>query len=98
MQESIDLLHLLVGIHRSIISYFRPILLRFLLCGVALDYSGYCIEHFPYFETEHPRLAEGFADTIDATYDDCSWMDDEPFRDAIADALDVFFHPNSALL
>ncbi len=63
-----------------------------------LDYSGYCIEHFPYFKTEHPRSAARFADTIDATYDACSWMDDEPFRDAIADALDVFFHPNSALL
>ena len=63
-----------------------------------LDYSGYCIEHFPYFRTEHPRLAARFADTIDATYDACSWMDDERFRDTIADALDVFFHPGSELI
>ena len=60
--------------------------------------SAYCIEHFPYFRTEHPRLAARFAATIDATYDACSWMDDERFRDAIADALDGFFHPCSELI
>ena len=63
-----------------------------------LDYSGYCIEHCPYFRTEHPRLSARFAETVDATYDACFWMDDERLRDAIADAMDIFFNPGSDLL
>lgn len=55
-----------------------------------LDYSGYVIEHFPAFEQEHPRLSQRFADTIDRTYSDCSWMTDEEFRDAMADAVEAF--------
>ena len=42
-----------------------------------LDYSGYVIEHFPSFEREHPRLSRRFVDTIDLTYDTCSWMEDD---------------------
>lgn len=34
-----------------------------------LDYSAYVIEHFPYMEREHPRLAKRFANTIDAAVD-----------------------------
>ena len=55
-----------------------------------LDYSGYVIEHFPLFQTEYPRLSARFVNTIDATYDGCSYMNDEAFRDAIADAVDDF--------
>ena len=55
-----------------------------------LDYSGYVIEHFPEFEREHPRLSRRFADTIDLTYSNCSWMDDDAFRDAIGEAVDEF--------
>lgn len=55
-----------------------------------LDYSGYVIEHFPAFQKEHPRLAKRFADTIDFTYSNCSWMDDERFLDAMGDAVDAF--------
>lgn len=56
-----------------------------------LDYSGYCIEHFPHFKAEHPRLSARFADTIDRTYDACLWMDDKRFQAAIASALHDFF-------
>lgn len=55
-----------------------------------MDYSGYVIDHFPEFKKEHPRLAQKFANTIDAAYDHYSWMDDEKFRDAIGDAIDEF--------
>lgn len=55
-----------------------------------MDYSGYCIDLFPKFEKEHPRLSKKFAATIDAAYDCCSWMDDERFREAIGDAVDEF--------
>lgn len=55
-----------------------------------LDYSGYVIEHFPSFEREHPRLSRRFVDTIDHTYDICSWMEDDAFRNAIGEAVDVF--------
>jgi len=34
-----------------------------------LDYSGYCIEHFPYMEFENGKLARKFADTIDVAYE-----------------------------
>lgn len=56
-----------------------------------LDYSGYVIEHFGAFQRENPRLAKRFANTVDVAYSNFSWMKDEPFRDAIADALDNFF-------
>lgn len=46
-----------------------------------LDYSGYVVDFFPRFEKEHPLLARRFADTIDRTYDDCSWMPDDRFQD-----------------
>lgn len=59
-------------------------------CNFDLDYSGYVIEHFPYFEREHPRLSRRFVDTIDLTYDTCSWMEDDAFRNAIGEAVDVF--------
>lgn len=55
-----------------------------------LDYSYYVKKDFPAFRREHPRLANRFADTIDQTYDACSYMADEDFRDAIADAIDEF--------
>lgn len=55
-----------------------------------LDYSGYVIDYFPEFEREHPRLAKRFIATIEATYSSCSWMSDEQFRIAIADAVDEF--------
>lgn len=55
-----------------------------------LDYSGYVIDYFQGFEKEHPRLAKKFVATIEATYSSCSWMPDEQFRDAIADAVDEF--------
>lgn len=62
-----------------------------------LDYSSYCTEHFPYFETEHACLTVRFTNTVDVTCDAVSRMDDKSFRDAIADTLDVFLYPNSAL-
>ena len=55
-----------------------------------LDYSGYVIEHFPPFEREHPRLSRRFVDTIDLAYDTCAWMEDDAFRNAIGEAVDVF--------
>lgn len=55
-----------------------------------MNYSGYCIEHFPYFEREHPRLSRRFADTIDQAYDMCGGMQDDAFIDAIGDAVDEF--------
>ena len=39
---------------------------------------------------ENPCLARRFADTIDVAYEHCSWMEDEPFRQAIGDAVDEF--------
>ena len=42
------------------------------------------------FKREHPRLSSRFADTIDQTYEACSYMTDEDFRDAIVDAMDEF--------
>lgn len=55
-----------------------------------LDYSYYVKKNFPTFRREHPRLSKRFADTIDQTYDACSYMTDEDFQDAIADAVDAF--------
>lgn len=55
-----------------------------------LDYSHYVIEYFPAFEEEHPHLSRRFANTIDHTYSNCSWMPDDRFREAISDALDEF--------
>lgn len=55
-----------------------------------LDYSYYVRKNFPTFTREHPRLANRFADMIDFTYDACSYMADEDFQDAIADAVDEF--------
>lgn len=46
--------------------------------------------HFSAFRREHPRLSNRFTDTIDQTYDACSYMADEDFQDAIADAVDEF--------
>lgn len=60
-----------------------------------LDYSGYVVDFFPKFEREHPRLAKRFADTIDRTYDDCSWMPDDRFQDAISAAVDEFMGKTS---
>lgn len=59
-----------------------------------LDYSGYVVDYFPGFEEEHPCLARRFADTIDVAYEHCSWMEDEPFRQAIGDAVDEFLGRN----
>lgn len=56
-----------------------------------MDYSGYVIEHFPYFRKEHPMLANRFADTIDVAYELGERKSDEALRDAMADALDEFF-------
>ena len=55
-----------------------------------LDYSGYVVDYFPEFKKENPCLARRFADTIDVAYEHCSWMEDEPFRQAIGDAVDEF--------
>ena len=55
-----------------------------------LDYSGYVIDYFPEFEKEHPRLSRKFVDTIERTYTSCSWLPDDRFREAIADAVDEF--------
>ena len=55
-----------------------------------LDYSGYVIEHFPFFRTEHPRLSKRFADTIDLAYELGERLSDEALRDSIEDALDEF--------
>lgn len=55
-----------------------------------LDYSGYAIEHFPFFEKEHPRFEARFARTVDTAYDRWPWMTDEVFLDALSDALDDF--------
>ena len=59
-----------------------------------LDYSGYVVDYFPGFEEENPCLARRFADTIDVAYEHCSWMEDEPFRQAIGDAVDEFLGRN----
>ena len=56
-----------------------------------LDYSYYVRKNFPAFKREHPRLFSRFADMIDQTYDACSYMTDEDFQDAIADAVDEFW-------
>ena len=56
-----------------------------------MDYSGYVIEHFPYFQKEHPRLASRFADMIDMAYELGERKSDEALRDSMADALDEFF-------
>jgi len=55
-----------------------------------LDYSGYVVDYFPAFEREHPRLARRFADTIEWSYANCSWMSNDQFRDEMADALARF--------
>ena len=55
-----------------------------------LDYSYYVRKNFPEFTCEHPRLSSRFADTIDQTYDACSYMADEDFQDAIANTVDEF--------
>ena len=44
--------------------------------------------HFSAFRREHPRLSNRFSDTIDQTYDACSYMADEDFQEAIANAVD----------
>ena len=59
-----------------------------------LDYSGYVVDYFPGFEEEHPCLARRFADTIDVAYEHCFWMKDEPFRQAMGDAVDEFLGRN----
>ena len=46
--------------------------------------------YFSAFRREHPRLSNRFTDTIDQTYDACSYMADKDFQDAIADAVDEF--------
>lgn len=48
-----------------------------------LDYSFYVKKDFLAFRREHPRLSRKFADTIDQTYDACSYMAGEDFQDAI---------------
>lgn len=60
-----------------------------------LDYSGYVVGFFPRFEKEHPLLASRFAHTIDRAYDDCSWMPDDRFQDAISAAVDEFMGKTS---
>ena len=55
-----------------------------------MDYSHYVIEHFPYFEKEHPQLAKRFADTVDAAYDMGQNLSDEDLRYSLSEALDVF--------
>ena len=56
-----------------------------------LDYSYYVKKNFPAFTRGRPGLSSRFADTIDQTYDTCSYMADEDFQDAIADAVDEFW-------
>lgn len=58
--------------------------------AVYADYSYYVKKNFPAFTRGHPRLSSRFADTIDQTYDACSYMADEDSQDAIADAVDEF--------
>ena len=55
-----------------------------------LDYFGYVVDYFPEFKKENPCLARRFADTIDVAYEHFSWMEDEPFRQAIGDVVDEF--------
>ena len=61
-----------------------------------LDYSGYCIEHFPYMESENGKLARKFADTIDVAYDLGSerGMSDAAFRKQMRNALRDFNDPH----
>jgi len=60
-----------------------------------LDYSGYCIEHFPFMERESTKLARKFADTIDAAYELGSEqnLSDKAFRKRMKDALRDFNDP-----
>jgi len=60
-----------------------------------LDYSGYCIEHFPFMERESAKLARKFADTIDVAYDSGSEqnLSDKAFRKRMKDALRDFNDP-----
>jgi len=61
-----------------------------------LDYSGYCIEHFPYMQSENGKLARKFADTIDAAYDFGSEQNqsDKAFRKTMKDTLRDFNDPH----
>ena len=60
-----------------------------------LDYSGYCIEHFPHMQRESGKLATKFADTIDAAYEYGSerGLDDKAFRRQMKKALRDFNDP-----
>ena len=55
-----------------------------------LDYSGYIIEHFPYFREEHPRLAQRFVDTIEVAYVLGEHQSDEELQASMVEALDDF--------
>lgn len=58
-----------------------------------LDYSGYVIEHFPAMERENARLAQKFANTVDAKYEyaENGNISDEDFRILMNNALcDLF--------
>jgi len=61
-----------------------------------LDYSGYCIEHFPHMVRENRRLADKFADTIEAAYSIGSEqnLSDKAFRKRMKDALRDFNDPH----
>jgi len=61
-----------------------------------LDYSGYCIEHFPHMELENKKLARKFADTIDVAYEIGSErnLSDKAFRKSMRDALRDFYDPH----
>ena len=61
-----------------------------------LDYSGYCIEHFPCMESENGKLARKFADTIDAAYElgSARGMSDAVFRKHMKNALRDFNDPH----
>jgi hypothetical protein len=60
-----------------------------------LDYSWYCIEHFPAMELESKKLARKFADTLDVAYELGSErnLSDKAFRKAMKNALRDFHEP-----
>ncbi len=54
-----------------------------------LDYSGYVIEHFPAMERENARLAQKFANIVDAKYEyaENRNISDDDFRILMNNAL-----------
>lgn len=65
-----------------------------------LDYSGYCIEHFPKMERENARLARKFANTVDVAFEyaENHSISDDDFRVRMNNALCDFFEPGDPTL